>query len=180
MFTRLAFDRPACGDCLIDALVTASGERGLEAFLPDPETTFTTTTSGRGLEARLPLTNDWRTTNFSLASILPRGDEYANDLSEEVSLRNWCLRLLSHYIYSIGDTPAVFAPVASAHQLASALSTVDTHPRTALVCVNDDVPDSADNQDPAQEQEEAGRFKRTLEEWMESRWPTPGGWERRS
>ncbi|KAJ6612140.1 hypothetical protein B0H10DRAFT_326345 [Mycena sp. CBHHK59/15] len=36
VFKRVAFERPACGDCLIAHLVRASGPHGLGAFLPPP------------------------------------------------------------------------------------------------------------------------------------------------
>lgn len=36
-FTRMAFEAPHCGDCLLTHLVTQSGSRGLSALLPHPD-----------------------------------------------------------------------------------------------------------------------------------------------
>ena len=36
VFKKLAFESPNCGDCAIMALLSQSGEAGLEAFLPKP------------------------------------------------------------------------------------------------------------------------------------------------
>lgn len=187
VFTRLAFDRPQCGDCLIDALMTASGERGLEAFLPDSEATFTPSTSseetgslprsgsGSGWDSGpiLPLTNDWRTTNFSLHSVLSPSSPVSSSSDEEeegINLRSWCLELLSRYVYTIGSTPALFAPVSSAVQLHRKLTLADSK-GMAMICVNDDIDESLD-------ENAAGMFGEVLKGWMEDRWPHAGGWER--
>ncbi|KAG8982895.1 hypothetical protein FRB90_006471 [Tulasnella sp. 427] len=42
VFKNVAFRNPQCGDCIISALVTQSGETGLSAFLPDPSRRFPT------------------------------------------------------------------------------------------------------------------------------------------
>lgn len=43
----MAFGQPSCGDCLIDALVVKSGQRGLSAFFPDESVEV-------GIEVELP------------------------------------------------------------------------------------------------------------------------------
>lgn len=145
----------------------ASGERGLSAFLPDPSASHipirTAAPEWSGAGPILPLTNDWRDTDFSLDAIVNAGRS-----DRSVGLRDFCLTLLSKYVYSIGETPAVFAPVASARQLTTRLRQVDDS--TAMVCINDDLPDG----------DEVGSevFKLVLDRWMDSRWSTPGGWER--
>lgn len=159
---------------MIEALVTASGERGLDAFLPQPETTFTPSSHDNESQSQstwsdsgpiLPLTNDWRTTNFTLPSVLAS--------SQEVNLRQWSLELLSRYIYTVGETPAVFAPVSSARQLSSKLRQVGNGSGVAMLCVNDDVDESLDGQT-----NQAGLFKYVLGRWMNAKWPTRGEWER--
>jgi 3-O-alpha-D-mannopyranosyl-alpha-D-mannopyranose xylosylphosphotransferase len=164
VFKRLAFERPHCGDCLIDALVAASGERGLSAFLPSPEAIHEPTLSRKDDHGPiLPLTKNWKSTNFSLAHIIKA--------ESKVNLRGWCLSLLGRYVYAIGATPAIFAPVSSFNQLSYKLAEVDRHPDTALVCINDDI--------SSKNELGAIKFKERLGVWMEGRWPTPGPWERR-
>jgi 3-O-alpha-D-mannopyranosyl-alpha-D-mannopyranose xylosylphosphotransferase len=166
VFKRIAFERPQCGDCLIDALITASGERGLSAFLPPAEITYSPTSQDEqwdNLGPILPLTKQWRTTNFSVDKVIT-GEE------PSVNLREWCTTLLGRYVYTIGATPAVFAPVASIRQLSFRLGEVDKHPETALVCINDDISDK--------NALGATRFKEMLESWMDRRWPKAGLWER--
>jgi 3-O-alpha-D-mannopyranosyl-alpha-D-mannopyranose xylosylphosphotransferase len=167
VFKRIAFERPQCGDCLIDALITASGERGLSAFLPDSKITYRPTSSDgqwNDIGPILPLTKQWRTTNFTLTDVI-------TGHGTTVNLREWCTTLLGRYVYAIGATPAIFAPVASIRQLSHRLEEVDNHPETALVCVNDDISDK--------NALGATRFKDMLGTWMDRRWPRPGPWERR-
>lgn len=166
VFKRIAFERPQCGDCLIDALITASGERGLSAFLPSSEITFRPTSPDgqwNDIGPILPLTKQWHTTDFSLDQVIT-GEE------QSVNLREWCTALLGRYVYSVGATPAVFAPIASIRQLSYRLGEVDKHPDTALVCINDDISDK--------NVLGATRFKEMLGAWMDRRWPTRGLWER--
>lgn len=37
VFRQIAYDKPQCGDCIIALLVSKSGPKGLEAFLPPPD-----------------------------------------------------------------------------------------------------------------------------------------------
>ncbi|KAG8977129.1 hypothetical protein FRB90_008897, partial [Tulasnella sp. 427] len=48
VFKNVAFRNPQCGDCIISALVTQSGETGLSAFLSDPSRRFPTRRGGSG------------------------------------------------------------------------------------------------------------------------------------
>jgi 3-O-alpha-D-mannopyranosyl-alpha-D-mannopyranose xylosylphosphotransferase len=169
----MAFERAHCGDCLIHALITASGERGLSAFLPDEEIRYQPTKPAderwKDTGPILPLTSEWRETNFSMAEIIT--SQQPGEAGRSVNLREWCLSLLSRYVYTIGGTPAVFAPVSSTRQLSYRLAEVDTKTDTALVCINDDIPDKSDRA--------SGQFKHMLGRWMDNRWPIPGPWERR-
>lgn len=163
VFKRIAFERPQCGDCLIDALITASGERGLSAFLPSPDTIYQPTQFRKDQHGPiLPLTKIWKSTNFSLQNVVHS--------ETPIDLREWSLSLLGRYVYAIGATPAIFAPVSSVRQLSNKLGEVDRRPDTALVCINDDI--------SSKNELGAIRFKKLLEVWMEKRWPTPGSWER--
>lgn len=110
LFKRLAFERPECGDCLIKALVSASGPRGLEAFLPShnkviPQPTKPTKS---GDEPSLPLTKDWRSANFSIENLVRLGqDSWPGEpaaASGSVDLRRWCIKLLTRYAYVTGES----------------------------------------------------------------------------
>lgn len=106
-FTHLAFVEPNCGDCLIMALVNASGRRGLSAFLPSEMQTFAPEKRERRMwertEPMLPLVNDWRLGDFSLRSVVrPGQDVWEEARSEAVNLRAYCVKLLSRYTYSLG------------------------------------------------------------------------------
>jgi 3-O-alpha-D-mannopyranosyl-alpha-D-mannopyranose xylosylphosphotransferase len=111
MFTHFAFKKPACGDCLIDTLVTASGSRGLKAFLPSKDKVFTPPSSRTPqmwdrAEPMLPLTGTWQEADFTLANNVRLGqDEWTrvhaqSDKKEgEVNLLDWSVKLLSRYAY---------------------------------------------------------------------------------
>lgn len=92
-FKRLAFEHPACGDCVLSAVVAASGPAGLSALLPSPPSDVDTKDAVVDVP-HMPLTKDWRTTDFTLRAIVP-------DV-ETIDLRAWCLRLLARYQYSLG------------------------------------------------------------------------------
>lgn len=111
MFTHLAFERPECGDCLITALVKASGERGLAAFLPEEDQVFQPEQeeekgTWRSSEPILPLTSSWKDGNFSLKANVKAGQDIWDGFEARedggVNLRAWCIKLLSRYNYIYG------------------------------------------------------------------------------
>lgn len=166
MFKRLTFEEYRCGDCLIDALVLASGERGLDAFLPAADKLFSPHERESQMWERpepiLPLTGTWQESDFSLAANVRWGqDEWARidrkDSSEQVNLRDWSVKLLSRYAYVYGRCPSVidrshvavtpsrFAMVHSSIQMHNAVKFLTEDKSLALACINDDQPDGAGN-----------------------------------
>lgn len=111
MFTRLAFERPQCGDCLITALIKASGKRGLSAFLPEEDQIFyPEQEEEKGMWRRnepiLPLVSSWKDGDFSLRANVKAGQDVWDGFEARedggVSLRAWCIKLLSRYNYVYG------------------------------------------------------------------------------
>lgn len=151
MFTHLAFVHPACGDCLIDALVAASGSKGLSAFLPPADKTYLPAERAAQMwdreEPMLPLTPTWEEADFSLAHNVRLGqDRWARnepkDQADGVNLLDWSVKLLSRYAYVYAKTPSRFAMIHSIYQLHTVLKGMkqSTHDY-ALACLNDDQPD---------------------------------------
>ncbi|KAF9517786.1 hypothetical protein BS47DRAFT_1325910 [Hydnum rufescens UP504] len=177
VFKRVAFERPyACGDCIITALVTASGRLGLSAFLPSPNRTFQAK-PGDSQDRRekpipipiLPLTPTWWKTDFSLDSVL---SPYASNAtpSTPIDLRAWVVQVLQRYRFVIGETPAMFALLSNpqqAQQLLGRIGSSDSiRPREALLCINDDI------------QKDHDTVAKLLMEFMRNQWPTPSPWEK--
>ena len=121
-FKRVAFERPKCGDCIITALIGASGESGIDKFLPArdadavPEVYSKTMTS----PPHLPLTSRWVTTDFSMSSAIPN-----SSITRDMTLRTWCIRLIQRYSYVLGSTGADFYKVERANGLNSKLDEVE-------------------------------------------------------
>lgn len=94
------------------ALTNASGQRGLSAFLPDANVTFEPEVRDRGEwereEPMLPLVPDWKEGNFSLAAVIRPGQDIwegeKGRSSNKVNLREYCVKLLSRYTYSVGES----------------------------------------------------------------------------
>lgn len=110
----MTYARRECGDCLITALVSASGERGLHAFLPDEDVIYTPPTDGgegvwETTEPVLPMTKTWQEAKFGLEEVIRRGSDVwygETSESEGVNLRKWSIKLLTRYHYAMGK----FAP----------------------------------------------------------------------
>ena len=115
MFRHLTFGEPDCGDCLISALVTMSGERGLEAFFPDTDMIYHPPTPPPNAEPvmwqreepMLPLTRTWQEADFSIANVVKVGQDHWTGLKVRedggVNMRQWCMKLLSRYAYVFGE-----------------------------------------------------------------------------
>ncbi|CBQ71672.1 conserved hypothetical protein [Sporisorium reilianum SRZ2] len=162
LFKRLAFARASCGDCLLAALLHASGGSGIAAFLPPASALLSIHPEFEhlGSKAHLPLTEHWHTTDFSLAAVLalaPHG--------RQVSLRTWCTRLIQRYQYVLGATPSTFYKVEYASRLPGQLRAVDdtlsTREPTTYVCLNDDIKEA-----------ETGtrRLNEIMHEWFARHW----------
>jgi 3-O-alpha-D-mannopyranosyl-alpha-D-mannopyranose xylosylphosphotransferase len=116
MFKSLAFKRYKCGDCIIDALVTASGTNSLKAFLPPADKMYTPSPDREPQlwdrpEPILPLTDTWEAADFTLANNVRLGqDEWTRVFPKEewnegqVSLLDWSVKLLSRYAYVYGTS----------------------------------------------------------------------------
>lgn len=74
-----------------------SGQRGLSDFFAHEEAYLEGVTADPGL-AILPLTPNWQTTDFSLPAVT-RGEHDP----VRISIRSWSLKLLSRYLYTIGE-----------------------------------------------------------------------------
>ncbi|WWD21565.1 hypothetical protein CI109_106051 [Kwoniella shandongensis] len=168
MFKHLAFAQPQCEDCLIRALVKASGARGLDAFLPSSKQVFYPPEEHgdekwRRTEPILPLVSSWSEGDFSLAANVRKGQDVWEGTEARadggVELRRWCIKLLSRYNYVWAETPSRFSPIHSTTQLSMALNQVEHTPELAMLCLNDDQSAKAS---------EGARNK--LGEWMEQRW----------
>ncbi|TXT03812.1 hypothetical protein VHUM_04333 [Vanrija humicola] len=179
IFTSLAFEKPSCGDCLIDALVTASGIRGLSAVLPTEDAVYYPAKNApkamwQRPEPMLPLTPSWRDADFSMAANVRRGQDVWAGASARtdggVNMRNWVVKLLSRYAYVYGTSHIRFAMVHNVLNLHKTLKEIDANPLIAMLCLNDDQPDYA---------REAVRL--SLGHWMEEEFGGENkyvGWER--
>ncbi|KZV94334.1 hypothetical protein EXIGLDRAFT_737093 [Exidia glandulosa HHB12029] len=191
VFTNVAFAHPRCGDCIIHALVRASGPLGLSAFLPSPERTVRVP---RGqLSKTLPTAQDWRGTDFSLEAVMGAGipDTLLEDgeqpiLVEEISARKWVLRVLDRYRFVIGNTPFKFRFMRSSDEAAAVTREVDESD-AATICLNDDIEDPGVSTDPKPflgifgktPVAEGDKVRRILHEWQTRRWPDAASWEQR-
>ena len=176
MFKHLTFVEPDCGDCLVSALITASGPRGLQAFFPEAEAVFfppeSPPTKWQRDEPMLPLTKTWFEANFSVESVVKTGQDLWRGIKkrddEGVNLRQWCIKLLSRYAYVMGDTPTQFSQIHSTQQLMTALNKLDSNRVISMACINDDQPDQG-----------ARGAKQAFSRWMQSRWwEVEAPWER--
>lgn len=120
IFKSLTFSKPQCGDCLIDALINASGDRGIHAFLPRRDAVYfplgtgsddEEAQGGKNLmwqreEPILPLSGSWEDGQFGLKHVVRLGQDLwvGSEIQEDggVRLRDWCIKLLSRYAYTYG------------------------------------------------------------------------------
>lgn len=96
IFKQITFKQPECGDCLIMALLSLSGTKGLEGFLPPAEDSLNFKdrhANPDGLDSPiLPLTKKWEDADFSFNVNVPHG----------MSPRSLATRLLLRYQYTMG------------------------------------------------------------------------------
>ncbi|KDN51800.1 hypothetical protein RSAG8_00348, partial [Rhizoctonia solani AG-8 WAC10335] len=157
-FKHVAFKEPQCGDCIIQALIGASGSLGLSAFLPPvAHGTKNTERPKNGAIPHLPLVSDYRTGDFSLKAVV--GDS-------TTGLRFWTAKMLQRYRFVIGDTPSIFAMVTSVISAETPFKQMRDDPSVALLCLNDDIYGS-----------EAEVADKTLRREQDQRWPHPAAWE---
>ncbi|KZT09088.1 uncharacterized protein LAESUDRAFT_537492 [Laetiporus sulphureus 93-53] len=165
IFKGIAFDKMQCGDCVIKALVRASGSQGVSAFLPLPKLVMPPVTApAAGApriddEPHLPLVHDWHDGDFSLRAVV--------GTTHEVNVRHWILQLMQRYRYVIGDTPSVFERLTSPGQVSSMLKRIERTSNVALLCLNDDVTKESWND----------QVTDVLKTWFDSHWGQPAAWE---
>ncbi|KIM38886.1 hypothetical protein M413DRAFT_419870 [Hebeloma cylindrosporum] len=143
MFKRIMVDKPRCGDCLISALIGASGPTGFSAFLPP------------SISPKLPHSSMPNHLPVSLASLLA--------FPYPANPYLFSLRLIQRYSYVLGGTPNRFFGVESAINAKAHLTKIDSDADAALVCINDDLAST----DPIM----VAALDEVLREWMVSRWP---------
>lgn len=175
IFKRFAFTERGCGDCLIMHLVGKSGERGLNAFLPETDLEFpqeaikASKSKNRHKSVtdayHLPLTNSFHQTNFSLTKVAIEnkiGSPSSTYLHSLPNLRSFAMHLLIRYSYSIGTAPGAFeslqTPEMAKEQLARVREYVNGD--MAYLCLNDDIISDAEG------------MKVQLEEFFEDVWPS--------
>lgn len=117
VFRRFAFERPEeCGDCLIAHLIGTSGHRGMKRLLPEMDQFFPqqhaksasdvnkAQTLASHSTPHLPIAQSYKSTNFSLASVLQQnGWQYDGG-----SRVDFATRMIHRYSYVIGDTPSFY------------------------------------------------------------------------
>lgn len=121
-FKRIAFEQPKCGDCIVAALIGASGTAGIDKFLPDHDAEVPShilRSESVTTPPHLPLTSDWTTTNFSMFKAIPKGS-----MKPGMTLREWCTRLIQRYSYVLGSTGSEFYKVERAEKLETELDQV--------------------------------------------------------
>ncbi|WWC59711.1 uncharacterized protein I303_102273 [Kwoniella dejecticola CBS 10117] len=169
MFKRLTFQYPECGDCLIMALVTASGPLGLSAFFPSKGTTFENLPLSpdrpypRYLPPpHLPLTPTWHEADFSLESVMST----TALPGESVNLREFAMKLLSRYQYLSAKSVSHFHMLKSAEHAHRVFKMIQDNSQVSILGLNDDI------------EEDYDEVKDIMQGWFEMRWPKKAVWER--
>lgn len=181
VFRALTFEKPGCGDCLIDALINQSGERGMSAFFPTGDALyFPPKNQTKGMWERsepiLPLTPTWQEADFSIEANVRTGQDAWKGATTRsdgaVHLREWCVKLLSRYAYIYGEstfqllgteleltpgrTHARFYMVHNPAEFTKYVTELDKHDEVVLTCINDDQPDVTN-----------GHVRQRFQAWME-------------
>lgn len=166
MMKRIAFQEPDCGDCLIMALVTASGPLGLSAFFPPATSTYTNPSTDPPPDflppPHLPLDSTWQAVDFSLHNVLSTTSLPGQD----VNLRLYCMKLLSRYIYSSGKSDVHFHMLKNAEGVKKSLKQIDDSNSVAILGLNDDI------------EKDYSDIRSMVNQWFHKKWPRPAIWER--
>lgn len=113
---HVAFERPRCGDCLIRAVVSRSGLRGLAAFLP-----LASLTPTEAYAQPIALENTYEAASFA---------------TESTDWRSLATSLIARYSYVVGDSPFRFKRVSGPGSALVGLHHIrqDPHYRCGLLC----------------------------------------------
>ncbi|KLT42962.1 hypothetical protein CC85DRAFT_244958 [Cutaneotrichosporon oleaginosum] len=165
VFKTIAFEKPGCGDCLIDVLVNQSGERGLSAFFPSADALYFPPKDQpprmwERPEPILPLTPTWKEADFSMAYNVRTGQDAWKGVRPRadgaVRMREWCVKLLSRYTYTYGRTPSRFYMVHNPREFTRYANELSKNDDVVFTCINDDQPDDAN-----------GAVRQRFQAWME-------------
>lgn len=174
IFKRFAFEQRGCGDCLITHLVGKSGEKGLNAFLPEKEQKFSQSSIDASKQAKrfdrstdayhLPLSTVYQTTNFSLHEVAidnGLGLSHSLVLPALPNLRNFAMHLILRYSYSIGMSSGSFEMLKTPTTARLALEKVRKKIKMgmAYLCLNDDITMSSE------------RVKMEMNKFFQDVWP---------
>lgn len=166
MMKRIAFQEPDCGDCLIMALVTASGPLGLSAFFPPSTATFTNPSTDAPPDflppPHLPLDPTWQAVDFSLDNVMST----TSLPGEIVNLHLYCMKLLSRYVYSSGKSDVHFHMLKNAEGVNKTLKQIDDSGSVSILGLNDDIAQGYSD------------IRSMLADWFHKKWPRPAIWER--
>ncbi|KAG7450868.1 uncharacterized protein BT62DRAFT_1001714 [Guyanagaster necrorhizus] len=178
-FVHVAFEEVSCGDCMIRALMSASGPLGLSEFLPSPNRTiplqfsFLADRNDTGLSSpHLPLTTEYHAKDFVLDTVMaPWAREAFRRRGwasvEGINVREWTMMVLQRYRYVVGELPFRFVSITDASEARSTVKELRENDKLRLVCINDDVTEESDV--PA--------VDHALQGWFYEKWPTPAEWE---
>lgn len=160
LFRHMAFENTQCGDFLITYLVSRSGKKGLEVFLPAEEARFpavATNVQASETTPHLPLDARWDDCDFALTSIA------RNTGWSLASRRVFAARLIQRYSYTIAGAPLEFQMLKEPKGAKRILDmlTKKSHD-LAFIGVNDDVI-------PGKGEAETWRL---FTKWLEEMWPT--------
>ncbi|KAH7104304.1 hypothetical protein BKA62DRAFT_502361 [Auriculariales sp. MPI-PUGE-AT-0066] len=184
VFKNLAFDHGRCGDCIVQALVRASGRLGFDAFLPPANRTVNVRPFK--LARTLPIGQRWKDIDFSLSGVLEAGTpsdllddgEEPSSQAHKIELRKWVLRVLDRYRYSHAHSIEKFLVVHDVAETERAVEDLDTNQGDATTaCINDNV-DHPMDQWGSSKITEGQRVQQILHDWQSRRWPDVPAWER--
>ncbi|OSX57791.1 hypothetical protein POSPLADRAFT_1067806 [Postia placenta MAD-698-R-SB12] len=165
VFRRIAFEAHECGDCVMSALVRASGTLGMSAFLPSEDrelrsAEFEDPPVERSTSEipHLPLVQTWEEGDFSLQGVM--------GAAHEQNVRMWTLQLIQRYRYVIGKTASSFERLENPDQTRDTVSRLSSNHDVVLLCVNDDVTEGDD--------EVADMFRA----FQDKQWGRAAAWEK--
>ncbi|CDZ96700.1 hypothetical protein [Phaffia rhodozyma] len=164
-FKRLTFLYPECGECILSALVRDSGPKGIASILPDRNATFIPTQIlKKEIQPHMPLTKEWRPTDFSREAVITGTVE-----DEPVNLRKWALRLIARYQYSTGENEFEFSMIHNPDDLKATNDRLTHNKGISSFVLNDDLEGPPDVLDVS---------IRLIRSFLENRWHLKAWWER--
>ncbi|KAK0201124.1 hypothetical protein DFS33DRAFT_1479637 [Desarmillaria ectypa] len=175
MFVHVAFENVGCGDCIMRALLNASGPLGISEFLPPPDRKLSVSHSLAGYAPttappHLPLASDYHDANFSLDSVMgPWLAEVSirRGCGAAVSVREWTMMVIQRYRYVVGELATRFASITTVGAARSQLKGLRDNADLRLLCINDDVEKTSS----------VDKVNEILHQWFDEKWPSPAVWE---